>query len=219
MGRRAEWRLIATRFPFRFGRARFLACRRAALSGLPFTQLRGRAPAFVGGWRQARRHGGRSVFRNCSVAFGLAVSVGRRCSCRLHSFPQLDKLFPQIPDLLLTNAFGCAILLLHPNRKVPAERQTESARERCNGFALRRDSENPSSCNLAGFFFASGYAPTFAQASSKTPQGALRWLAGGCAPRRQRPPWGRVRRGGGGDDGGRTTERAARGPYLIKGTE
>lgn len=93
MGRRAEWRLIATRFPLRFGRARFLACRRAALSGLPLTQLRGRAPAFVGGWRQARRHGGRSVFRNCSVTFGLAVSVGRRCSCRLHSFPQLDKKF------------------------------------------------------------------------------------------------------------------------------
>ena len=204
MGRRAKWRLIDTRFPLRFGRARCLACRRAALSGLPLPQLRGRAPAFVGGWRQARRHGGRSVFRNCSVAFGLAVSVGRRCSCRLHSFPQLDKSFPQIPEKLLTNARGCAILLgTTRTARLPAERQTESARERCSGFAFRRDSGKPVKLQrLAGFFFACGGAVTFAQASSKPPQGGLRWLAGGLCSPPSAPPWGRVRRGGGVDDRG-----------------
>lgn len=110
MGRRAEWRLIAPRFPLRFGRARFLACRIAALSGLPLPQLRGRAPAFVGGWRQARRHGERfgssELFDGRSAL--LFLSVGAVPS--FGTFPQLDKSFPQIPEKLLTNVRGGAIL-------------------------------------------------------------------------------------------------------------
>ena len=206
-------------------RARALPCLpHCGALGYPPTQLRGRAPAFVGAWRQARRHGGLSVLRNCSTG-------GRRCcSCRsalfrlselfdgrsallfrsvsavpsFGTFPQLDKSFPQIPEKLLTNVRGGAILISHLKPQgLPAERQTESARERCSGFAFRRDSGKPVKLQrLAGFFFACGGAVTFAQASSKPPQGGLRWLAGGVRSPPSAPPWGRVWRGGGVDDGG-----------------
>lgn len=171
------------------------------------------APRVVGAKRQARRHGYGPRLRNCSETFGLAVPVGRRCSCRLHSFPQLDKLFPQIPERLLTNALGCAILLLHPNRKVPAERQTESARERCSGFVLRRDSEKPVKLQLGGLFLCFRLRSHF---RASVEQDATRRLAMACGrvcSPPSAPPWGRVRRGGGVDDWGQ--DNLARSAWTL----
>lgn len=120
------------------------------------------------------------------------------------TFPQLDKSFPQIPEKLLTNVRGGAILISHPNRKVyPPNVRPRAPANAVAASLFVGTAENPVKLQrLAGFFFACGGAVTFAQASSKPPQGGLRWLAGGCAPRRQRPLGGASGGAGGVDDGG-----------------
>lgn len=204
MGRRAEWRLIATRFPLRFGRARFLACRRAALSGLPLTQLRGRAPAFVGGWRQARRHGGRSVFRNCSVTFGLAVSVGRRCSCRLHSFPQLDKKFSTNSRKGLDKRFRLCYTVATPEPQgYPPNVRPRAPVNAVTASLFVGTAKTRQVATWRAFSLPAAALSLSRKRRASRHKAACDGLRVGCAPRRQRPPWGRVRRGGGVDDGGR----------------
>ena len=182
-------------------RARALPCLpHCGALGHPPTQLRGRAPAFVGGWRQARRHGER--FGSSELFDGRSALLFRSVSAvpSFGTFPQLGESFPQIPEKLLTNVRGGAILISHLKPQgLPAERQTESARERCSGFAFRRDSGKPVKLQrLAGFFFACGGAVTFAQASSKPLQGGLRWLAGGVRSPPSAPPLGARQAGRGG---------------------
>lgn len=173
------------------------ALRRARLPSNPVARARPRVRGGLAAGATAWR-----AFRPSELFDGRSALLFRSISAvpSFGTFPQLDKSFPQIPEKLLTNVRGGAILISHLKPQgLPAERQTESARERCSGFAFRRDSGKPVKLQrLAGFFFACGGAVTFAQASSKPPQGGLRWLAGGVRSPPSAPPWGRVRRGGGG---------------------
>ena len=223
-------------------RARALPClpHCGALGHLP-TQLRGRAPAFVGGWRQARRHGGRSVLRNCSTG-------GRRCCSdrsalfrpselfdgrsallfrsvsavpSFGTFPQLDKSFPQIPEKLLTNVCGGAILISHPNRKVyPPNVRPRAPANAVAASLFVGTAENPSSFNAwRAFSLPAAALSLLRKRRASRHKAACDGLRVGALPAVS-APWGARQAGRGGwTTGGRTTERGAREPYLIKGTE
>lgn len=199
MGRRAEWRLIAPRFPLRFGRARFLACRIAVRSvtlnpvARARPRVRGGLAAGATAWR---------AFRPSELFDGRSALLFRSVSAvpSFGTFPQLDKSFPQIPEKLLTNVRGGAILISHLKPQgLPAERQTESARERCSGFAFRRDSGKPRQASTLGGLFLCLRRRCHFRASVE--QAATRRLAMACgwgALPAVSAPWGRVWRGGGG---------------------
>ena len=171
MGRRAEWRLIALRFPLRFGRRALPCLPHCGALGSPSNPVaRARPRVRVGlaagatAWRAFRPS---ELFDGRSALLFLSVSAVPSFG----TFPQLGESFPQIPEKLLTNVRGGDILLSHPNRKVyPPNVRPRAPANAVAASLFVGTAENPVKLQrLAGFFFACGGAVTFAQASSKPP--------------------------------------------------
>lgn len=148
MGRRAEWRLIAPRFPLRFGRRALPClphCGAVGVTTPPAARARPRVRGGLAAGAAARR-----AFRPSELFDGrsalLFLSV--RAVPSFGTFPQLDKSFPQIPEKLLTNVRGGAILISHPNRKVyPPNVRPRAPANAVAASLFVGTAENPSSFN------------------------------------------------------------------------